>query len=186
MAKVKDVLPFIAYEASLQIVETEREYPRRYDNIFPESTGMNRRILEECYPELLERELSEEIHGEGMKDGIYISVYKEEKKGRYEIYQMKKGDSYHKVRYMAYDMVKKELPYLCADDYDKVYEGEIESKTESEMLDELYYQFNMARPKDFTGHSLSVSDVIVLDGKAFYVDDIGFKKIDFSNKKLED
>ena len=45
---------------------------------------------------------------------------------------------------------------------------------------ELYLTFNLKRPPDFRGHSLSVSDVVVLnrEGKAgaFYVDRIGFKE----------
>ena len=50
----------------------------------------------------------------------------------------------------------------------------------AEALEELYLTFNLKRPADFRGHSLSVSDVVVLnrEGKAgaFYVDRIGFKE----------
>ena len=46
---------------------------------------------------------------------------------------------------------------------------------------QLYQKFNCARPLDYHGHSLSVSDVIMLnqDGKisAHYVDSIGFKEL---------
>lgn len=49
------------------------------------------------------------------------------------------------------------------------------------MLDTLFYQFNVEHPKDFYGHSLSVSDVIVLrrDGTiaAYYVNDVGFRHL---------
>ena len=45
----------------------------------------------------------------------------------------------------------------------------------------IYERFNIQRPADFTGHSLSVSDVVVLnDGstvKAYYVDSIGFAEL---------
>ena len=48
-------------------------------------------------------------------------------------------------------------------------------------LDGIYERFNIQRPADFTGHSLSVSDVVVLnDGstvKAYYVDSIGFAEL---------
>ena len=51
----------------------------------------------------------------------------------------------------------------------------------AEALEELYMQFNLYRPPDFKGHSLSVSDVIALklDGHAcaFFVDRIGFKEL---------
>ena len=49
------------------------------------------------------------------------------------------------------------------------------------ILEELYVDFNLRRPKDFTGHSLSVSDVVVLKESgqisAHYVDSIGFKEL---------
>ena len=61
-------------------------------------------------------------------------------------------------------------------DYESKYQGELKP---GETLDTLYERFNLHRPEDFTGHSLSVSDVIVLesggDKKAFYVDYVGFR-----------
>ena len=55
---------------------------------------------------------------------------------------------------------------------------------------QLYQKFNFARPTDYHGHSLSVSDVIMpnQDGKisAHYVDSIGFKELPgFLDKKPE-
>ena len=51
----------------------------------------------------------------------------------------------------------------------------------AEALEELYLTFNLRRPEDFRGHSLSVSDVVVLNREgqagAFYVDRIGFKEL---------
>ena len=51
----------------------------------------------------------------------------------------------------------------------------------AEALEELYLTFNLRRPADFRGHSLSVSDVVVLNREgqagAFYVDRIGFKEL---------
>ena len=67
------------------------------------------------------------------------------------------------------------------------YQGKLKP---GETLDTLYERFNLHRPEDFTGHSLSVSDVIVLesvgDKKAFYVDSFGFCEVeDFFAEKLE-
>ena len=51
----------------------------------------------------------------------------------------------------------------------------------AEALEELYLTFNLRRPEDFRGHSLSVSDMVVLNREgqagAFYVDRIGFKEL---------
>jgi hypothetical protein len=56
----------------------------------------------------------------------------------------------------------------------------------NETLEDLFYKFNMEHPEDFKGHSLSVSDVVVVKerGKstAHYVDSIGFKQVDRFDK----
>lgn len=45
-------------------------------------------------------------------------------------------------------------------------------------LESLFEKFNLDRPEDFKGHSLSVSDVVVLEDRAYYVDDVGFKPLE--------
>ncbi|MBQ6212400.1 MAG: hypothetical protein IJJ57_05845, partial [Ruminococcus sp.] len=48
-------------------------------------------------------------------------------------------------------------------------------------LEDIYTRFNVEHPDDFTGHSLSVSDVIVVHDDdvttAYYIDDVGYKKV---------
>lgn len=66
--------------------------------------------------------------------------------------------------------------------YNNVYEGEIlEDLTNSDLLEKIFYIFNMKRPDDFKGHSLSVGDIVVLhedDYKRAYICDIfGWNKI---------
>ena len=60
----------------------------------------------------------------------------------------------------------------------------------NEVLEELFQMFNLSRPQDFEGHSLSVSDVIVLkrngEVSVHYVDSIGFKDLQgFLDKQPE-
>ena len=60
-----------------------------------------------------------------------------------------------------------------------------------ETLDKLYNDFNTDRPKDFKGHSMSVSDVVALkkDGEItfHFVDSIGFKELpDFAKDMVLD
>ena len=74
-----------------------------------------------------------------------------------------------------------------AEDYESMYKEELKP---GETLDTIYERFNIHRPKDFTGHSLSVSDVIVLESesekKAFYVDSFGFSELkDFFVERFE-
>ncbi len=109
----------------------------------------------------------------------------------YSIYQIKedaKNGRY--IKFMGLDFLKEndlcevngDLCKLDSDLYEKVYEAEYEPNPEATtevILDYLYRMFQGAKPEGYTGHSLSVSDVVVLDGTAYYVDDYGFEKIDF-------
>lgn len=62
--------------------------------------------------------------------------------------------------------------------YNLVYVGRLE-KTDT--LDSLYEKFNIHHPADFTGHSLSVSDVVLLHqagkNRAYFVDSFGFTEV---------
>ena len=42
---------------------------------------------------------------------------------------------------------------------------------------QVFVRFNLNRPEDFKGHSLSVSDVVVMADKAYYVDTVGFQPL---------
>lgn len=79
---------------------------------------------------------------------------------------------------MGLDYVQKKGITVTRADYDLIYTAPL---TEKDTLDGIYERFNIQRPADFTGHSLSVSDVVVLnDGstvKAYYVDSIGFAEL---------
>ena len=65
------------------------------------------------------------------------------------------------------------------EDYKLVYVGELLGNMS---LDDIFERFNIDRPKDFRGHSLSVSDIVVLnDGEkvtAHFVDSISFEQLD--------
>ena len=69
-------------------------------------------------------------------------------------------------------------------DYEERYEMEYVSESEQpnmEILETIFYIFNMRRPADFKGHSLSMSDVIELnrDGhkQFYYCDMCGFARL---------
>jgi hypothetical protein len=69
-------------------------------------------------------------------------------------------------------------------DYEEKYEMEFVSedeKTNIEICEVIFYMFNVRRPADFTGHSLSMSDVIELnrDGRKqfYYCDMCGFSRL---------
>ena len=107
----------------------------------------------------------------------------------FEIYQMKDGPELHDFRFTSIDMLKK-LNITDVDDinismYDHKYTDDLTSYQKSVMdatLEAIYCRFNINRPEDFKGHSLSVSDVIVIHPdkgkpKAYYVDNYGFVEL---------
>ncbi len=63
--------------------------------------------------------------------------------------------------------------------YNKVYTSTIDDGKTLEVLERIFTKFNIGRPDDFKGHSLSVSDVVELNGDFFYCDRYGFKNISF-------
>lgn len=97
---------------------------------------------------------------------------------QFGIYQITARDPEHDYRFMGLDYVQKKSMTVSRADYDLIYAAPL---TDKDTLDGIYERFNIQRPADFTGHSLSVSDVVVLnDGstvKAYYVDSIGFAEL---------
>ena len=95
------------------------------------------------------------------------------------IYQLKRSDDLHGIRFESFDYLQKNGIRCDIRNYDLVYSGHMRP---NETLENLFYKFNMERPADFKGHSLSVSDVVVVKerGKstAHYVDSFGFKQVD--------
>ena len=105
----------------------------------------------------------------------------EKAQGKFQIYQLPGGEKYHGVRFEGLDRLKAEGVQLNKDDYELVYEGLVGEFRGNATLEGIFTQFNTNQPADFTGHSLSVSDVIVIsvDDKdtAYYCDSFGFTEM---------
>ena len=106
----------------------------------------------------------------------------------FSIYQLKDDDSLHYIRFEGLTRLHKEGNEVERDNYNLVYEAGLKPGTS---LDDLYYEFNMQHPKDFRGHSMSVSDIVVLhkgdEDKAFYVDTFGFTEVpEFLLEKVQE
>ena len=63
------------------------------------------------------------------------------------------------------------------DDYEVVYEGELDYPEMPNALEELFEIFNNKRPKDFERRSMSISDVVEIDGKNYYCDFVGWEEL---------
>ena len=105
----------------------------------------------------------------------------------YEILQIKEGSNGEAYRFLKMSHVQVSGMQVNADDYESKYKEEWKP---GETLEKIYERFNIHRPEDFTGHSLSVSDVVVLESetekKVFYVDSFGFSELkDFFVERFE-
>lgn len=98
---------------------------------------------------------------------------------KYEIYQLKEDTMEQvKLRFMASDQAAA-LGGIHRENYQRIYIGEAKVGTDIQRaLDSIYTTFNVHRPKEFTGHSLSVSDVVHLGDEWWYCDPYGWKKLD--------
>lgn len=93
-----------------------------------------------------------------------------------KVLQLKKDapDRHHKI-FESYEYLEERYGEIDMDDYEVVYEG----KVPNEMTDEgVYMMCNLDHPAGYKGHSLSVSDIIIMDGKVKYCDSIGFREVE--------
>lgn len=75
-------------------------------------------------------------------------------------------------RVMKEENIKKE-------EYKPVYSGTIEEGdlNKNQILENIFIKFNVSHPEDFKGHSLSMSDIVVLDNETYLCDMVGWKKV---------
>ena len=97
---------------------------------------------------------------------------------RFEIYQLTADPANARLLFTSYDGVHADGMTINRSNYELKYSAPLTPDT---TLDSIYDQFNINRPADFTGHSLSVSDIVVLhrngQDTAHYVDSIGFADV---------
>lgn len=98
--------------------------------------------------------------------------------GTFTIYQLKREDATRDYRFEPYDRLHAAGLAVDPAHYEPVYSGPM---TPGMTLDAIYTRFNLDHPQDFKGHSLSVSDVVVVQqggqSTAHYVDSFGYKTV---------
>ena len=100
----------------------------------------------------------------------------------YAIYQLKRDDSTADIRFMNSEYLQKNGVEPQYENYELVYTGALtKDGSQIEKLEDLYRIFNVEHPHDFSGHSLSVSDIVALKQAGVvsyhYVDSIGYKEL---------
>ena len=131
------------------------------------------------------RELLEQLNAgeltEGQVKELYAKAQEQPEAGKddtFSIYQLTDGDETRDYRFEPYDRLQAAGLAVDRANYELVYTASLVPGTS---LDDIFTRFNIDHPKDFKGHSLSVSDVVVLhqDGQdtAHYVDRGDFKQV---------
>jgi len=118
--------------------------------------------------------------------------------GKYGIYQLKDIPEMRQFQFSGTEslkrrgIIKDNLDAIKPENYNLVYVGELselQRRTQSATLEAVYEKFNIDHPADYKGHSLSISDVVVLheDGKnsAHFVDSFGFTGLPDFMRELE-
>ena len=100
----------------------------------------------------------------------------------FAIYQLRDNDNTAQLRFMNAEYLEKKGLSIEKGNYAAVYAGNLDSRGDTQdRLDVLYETFNLRRPEDFRGHSLSVSDIVALKQNGVvschYVDSRGFKAL---------
>ena len=124
---------------------------------------------------------------DGVENVMHPSVGKEKEdksmttqnNREFTIYQIKKGlKDWQYYAFEPLDRLRDHNRKVEFDNYSKIYGGKL---AENESLEDIYVRFNVNRPEDFTGHSLSVSDIVVIKDngqeKAYYCDSWGFAEV---------
>lgn len=93
---------------------------------------------------------------------------------KYKIYQPKEVNFF----------VDSDKVYYAKSEYVQTYEGELNEEIAKEdndwILERIFEIFNIRRPEDFKGHSMSTNDIVELDDRAYVCDIIGWKEINFA------
>ena len=123
------------------------------------------------------QEIQKERDKEQAQKGTTIEAA-EPDKDTFSIYQLKRGDETRDFRFEPYDRLAATGHTAEQTNYDLIYTAELALGTS---LEDIYTRFNIDHPKDFKGHSLSVSDVVVLhqngQDTAHYVDSSGYRQV---------
>ena len=126
------------------------------------------------------RELLQSLNAGELTQGEVKALYakaQEPDRDTFSIYQLKRGDETRDLRFEPYDRLTATGHAVDPANYDLIYSAPLAPGTS---LEDIFTRFNIDHPKDFKGHSLSVSDVVVLhqngQDTAHYVDNIGYRQ----------
>ena len=122
-----------------------------------------------------------EITGAEQEQGM-MEAFLESRTDSYAILQLRDIDETRREQFASLDYLHRQGKEPDIDHYEIVYTADLPTFTDRDvMLESLYTKFNIDHPADFTGHSLSVSDIVALKTGGVvsfhYVDFVGFTEL---------
>ena len=131
------------------------------------------------YKAQVQAEIAQEAAAAGMTVEEYAAAgFEAPQQDSFSIYQLRNEDSTRVYRFEPYDRLQAAGRTVDKANYMEVYAAPLTAGT---TLEDIYRTFNVDHPADFKGHSLSVSDVVVLhlNGQytAHYCDSVGFQQV---------
>ena len=131
------------------------------------------------YKAQVQAEIAQEAAAAGMTVEEYTAAgFEAPQQDSFSIYQLRNEDSTRDYRFESYDRLQTAGQTVDKANYMEVYAAPLAAGT---TLEDIYRTFNVDHPADFKGHSLSVSDVVVLhqngQDTAHYCDSVGFQQV---------
>ena len=172
-----DLPVYLLHNDGSETTVEDRKQITEHEGIFGIEKGdwENERKLRSMQAELSDNEINKEAQL------LYSSSDK------YGIYQLKHNPELNHLRFEGTESLKRmgitkdNFDAIKPENYELIYVGELselQEQTEGETLEAIYEKFNIDHPEDYRGHSLSVSDIVVLhqngENSAHFVDSFGF------------
>ena len=131
------------------------------------------------YKAQVQAEIAQEAATAGMTVEEYAAAgFEAPQQDSFSIYQLRNEDSTRDYRFEPHDRLQAAGRTVDKANYTEVYAAPLAAGT---TLEDIYRTFNVDHPADFKGHSLSVSDVVVLhqngQDTAHYCDSVGFQQV---------
>ena len=183
-----DLPVYLLHNDGSETTVEDRKQITEHEGIFGIEKGdwENERKLRSMQAELSDNEINKEaklLYGSSDKYGIY---------------QLKHNPELDHLRFEGTESLKRmgitkdNFDAIKPENYELIYVGnlsELQEQTEGEMLEAIYEKFNIDHPEDYRGHSLSVSDIVVLHqnvkNSAHFVDSFGFTGLSDFMQTLE-
>ena len=183
-----DLPVYLLHNDGSETTVEDRKQITEHDGIFGIEKGdwENERKLRSMQAELSDNQINKEaqlLYGSSDKYGIY---------------QLKHNPELNHLRFEGTESLKRmgitkdNFDVIKPENYELIYVGELselQEQTQGETLEAIYEKFNIDHPEDYRGHSLSVSDIVVLhqNGKnsAHFVDSFGFTGLSDFMQTLE-